>query len=364
MKDKIKRLRNCLFLVIFIIGLCTVCSFAAVASDINIVFTNVGKTGATQTSPGVLSSYTVSGKTIMPGYTMVKLSDLSYLGADIYVDGDIYYVYINGQTIVFAYNSTEYACSINYSISVPNGETSNYVFSSSGNTELGTYPQFIDGDLYVRLTDATYQAGALLSSYSTVTEQIYVYDFRVNSNNAWADCNYYIVGGSWLDLWNNKSNVNLSPNFKVSEIWSTAAGGVYYRQMKISVASLQTEENVRFHHNDNNSLIVTSGFRSWPANYGTSGGDKRSLHMRGRAIDACASSYDRTVAMYESIYDEFKGNYAEPTYYNESGNPLIWTSRVYGTTYSKSGAYEMEKMPYNGMFWVHLGVNPTYSSGR
>lgn len=215
--------------------------------------------------------------------------------------------------------------------------------------------QLIDGVPYVRLTDAAHQCGTLLVTYNSSENAAYVFHFRVNGNTAHADDNTYIVGGAWLDNWSSKGTTQLAPHFKVNELWASSTTGTYNCQLKISAASLQTEENVRYHYNGNSSMTVTSGFRTWQGNYGTGNADKRSLHMRGRAIDAVSST---TQTLWNNIYNEFRGGQSTPI----NGGSVSWYSRVHGTSSSLSGAYDLEKMPQDGVWWVYLGVTPAYGS--
>ncbi len=327
---------------------------ANTVSDINIVLSNISSGTGSSSAPGTMNTLTLTGKYISPGYTLIKLYDLQYLGASITSSGNNYYVNINGQTITFVKNSTSYSSVLFYHIISPgSGSTNGYTFAVSGNTETGAQAQIINGEPYVRLTHAANQCGALVVTYNSTSSTANVYHFRVNCSNPLSDSNDYIVGGNWLNNWTSKGTTQLAPHFKVNEIWDTS-GTNYAYQMKISVASLQTEENVRYYYNGNQSITVTSGFRNWVGNY-NAGGDKRSLHMRGRAIDAVSST---TTTLYNNIYNEFCGTHSTP---KDSGG-IIWYSWVVGTSASLSGANEMEKMPHNGSWWVHLGVVPGYGS--
>lgn len=340
-------------------------STVAIASDVDyaraansefyIVFSNIGK-GGTSSSPPTSNTKSVVAKSISPGYTMVKLSDLKYMGASVQKSGTKYYVTINGQTITFTQGSTYYTSSTSYTIKKPEGGSQSYTFSVSGSTESGTQAQLIDGVPYVRLTDAAYQSGALFVNYNSADSSTYVFDFRVNGNAALADSNTYIVGGNWLDSWSTKGTTQLAPHFKVNELWDdgSQATGTHQNQLKTNVASLQAEENVRYHYNDGNSMNVTSAFRCWPQNQ-HDGGDPRSLHMRGRAIDATAAAgRDQTEHIYNQLYNEFCGTSSTPI---SSG--ISWLSRADAST-SISGAYDLEKMPHDGGMWIHLGVKPAY----
>lgn len=334
-------------------------TYAAANPDFNIVFSNIGS-GGTGSSPPTSNTKTVIGKSVDPGYAMIKLSDLKYMGASVQQSGTKYYVTINGQTITFTQDSTSYSSSTSYTINKPAGGSQNYTFSTSGATESTAKAQLIDGTPYVRLTHAAYQCGALFINYNSTDNSTYVFDFRVNGNTALADSNTYIVGGNWLNSWSSKGTTQLSPNFKVNEIWDdgSQATGTYLYQLKISVASIQSEENIRYHYNSGNSLNVSSGFRCWVQNK-YDGGDPRSLHMRGRAVDVQASNWTQTESVYNQLVTEFSGNSSTPI---SSG--ISWLSRVYGTAASISGAYDLEKMPHNGGMWIHLGVKPAYSDAN
>lgn len=334
---------------------------AITATDCNIILSNISATGATSTCPGTNTTKSIIGKSISPGYAMIKLTDLQYLGATTQQSGNYWYITINGQTIAFQRNSQNYSSSTSYTITQPSGGTQSYTYSVNGSTESGAEAQIISNVPYVRLTAAAHQCGALMVNYSSTDNAVYVYHFRVSGNtSAHTDENTYIVGGSWLTNWSTKGTNQLAPHFKVNELWddSSSVTGTYYKQLKISLASLQSEENTRYYHNSNSSMNVTSGFRSWAGNWGsgsTSMGDKRSLHMRGRAIDATSST---TQTLYNNLYNEFRGSYSTPI----NGGTYSWYSRVYGTSASLSGAYDLEKMPQDSSWWIHLGVMPAYSS--
>lgn len=321
--------------------------------DHTIVLSNISKTGATSASPGTQTIQTVIGKISDDGNVMIKLQDLEYLGAQVEIWSGYFAIEINGQVILFTPNSTYYTADIDYSINVPGAGTEYYIFSATGSTSTTLPAQYIDGVPYVCLSAAAHQCGALIINYDSATNTSYVFHFRVNGSTSYDDGNSYIVGGSWLSGWSSKGTIQLTPHFKVNELWASSTAGTYNCQLKISVASLQAEENIRYYYNNNSSLNVTSGFRTWQGNYGTGGADKRSLHMRGRAIDATSAT---TVELYNNIYNEFKGNSTTPDIHSN----LVWISRVSGTSASLSGAYELEKMPYNGSWWIHLGVLPGY----
>lgn len=345
------------FSILFTFGV--VASFEALAaetqsiSNFSITLSNISSDGGTSTAPGTNSPKTLTGKSISPGYAMIKLSDMKYLGATTSVSGNFYYVTINGQTLTFQKDSTNWSSSIAYTIAKPAGGSQSYTFSLNGTSECPA--QLIDGIPYIRLTTAAHQAGALLANYDSASNTTFVYHFRVNVNTPHSDSNKYIVGGSWATSWSSKENIKLAPNFKVKEIWSESSKvpttDTYHRQLKIAVQSLQSEENIRYHYNNNSSLTVTSGFRGFKHNINAEG-EKRSLHMRGRAMDVVASD---TVSLYNNIYNEFKGTSSTPI---SSG--IYWLSRVWGTSASKSGAYDLEKMPRNNKWWIHLGVKPAF----
>ncbi len=346
----------CMILSLLVpVAAATMNSSRATYPDANIVFSNISGKTVSANSPGTSNTKTVVGKGIDPGYTMIKLSDLKYMGAVVQQSGTKYYITINGQTIVFTQGSTSYSSSTPYTIKKPEGGNASYTFTVQGTTEAEAKAQLIDGVPYVRLTAAAFQCGALNISYNTSDGCAYIFDFRVNGNTAIPDNNTYIVGGIWLNSWRNKGTTQLAPHFKLNEIWDKgkSATGNYEKQLKIAVASLQSEENIRYHYNNNQSLNVTSGFRSWIQNKSVDG-DKRSLHMRGRAIDAQASTRAQTESVYNKIVDEFSGSSSSPI---SSG--ISWLSRVDPAT-SISGAYDLEKMPHDGGMWIHLGVKPAY----
>ncbi|MBR6351197.1 MAG: hypothetical protein IKR93_02615 [Firmicutes bacterium] len=139
----------------------------------------------------------------------------------------------------------------------------------------------------------------------------------------------------------------------MDELWDHVNAGIYTLQLKIAIDSLQVEENIRHYYNNDGSITVTSGFRNWQCNYNNTG-SARSLHMRGRAIDAQTSN---TSTVYNGLYNEFKGSSSYPS---DSG--VLWISNVYGTSASLSGAYELEKMEGVTNPWIHLSLYPGYSA--
>lgn len=205
------------------------------------------------------------------------------------------------------------------------------------------------------------QSGALFYKYDATSYTSTVYDFRVNGSSPYVDYSTYIVGGKWIDNWENTGSTYVSQHFQRNEIWYSGnySSGPYGCHLKIARNMLQTEENIRYYYNNQGSIIVNSGFRTWVDNITTSGSIKRSMHSRGRAMDVRCSTTNGTINLYNSVKAEFAGpdhTVPEIKYSN------MYYSYVCGTSYDLSKGYAMEIMPHNGSYWVHLEVAPRYDT--
>ncbi|MDQ6422212.1 D-Ala-D-Ala carboxypeptidase family metallohydrolase [Paenibacillus sp. LHD-117] len=329
-------------------------SVHAATTNQTILFSNVG--GGTGEVPATSNTVLRTGKNV-DGYTMVKVDDLvQILGATFTSEssGNTWKITRNGQIIRFVNGSTSFTTENQYTINYPATSTNKTnTLTWSGTTEKAA--QMIDGVRYVRLTAAAFQLGSLVIHYDSASDQVKVFDFRVNSTTPFADSNHYIVGGPWITNWTTSlGTTQLSDNFKVNEVWCTSAytsGTAYHRQLKFSVNQLQSLENVRFHYNGNSSMSVSSAFRSWKNNSTTDGSWDRSFHMRGRAFDAGGQS------LYNSVYNEFKYTSSTPIAVGTS----YWRTRV---SNGKSGGYEIETMPRDGSYWLHLQRQPGYDTAQ
>ncbi|MBR6351198.1 MAG: hypothetical protein IKR93_02620 [Firmicutes bacterium] len=168
-------------------------------SDISITISNISNTAGT-TGPITNNTKSLAGKRVNSLYSMIKLSDLAYLGASTFIQSGNYYVVINGQTIIFSTSNASYSSSLYYYINNPNLSESNsgintYTFSVSGNTEGVASARSINGVPYVRLKDAVLQCGSLFVNFGTNEISPTVFNFRVNGtgSSAYYDPNHYIV---------------------------------------------------------------------------------------------------------------------------------------------------------------------------
>lgn len=311
-----------------------------------IYFSNIGNS---QTTIPPLETYTTVSCEYYNGYAMIKLTDLaSITGATLSIVGNNWFLDRNGQTTLFVYNS--YTMSSTNSYSIYNPATSSYVnYSHTWNSSLSAPAMNINGFRYVPYENSAKQIGSLIAGFVYVTSpalgyQNVVFDFRVNGTTPLNDTNDYIVGGSWITDWSLKGDDNLAPHFDIHEIWSDINYG-YARQMKISASALESAERVRYYYNNNSSMNLSSGFRSWDKNINTTGSGYNSFHMRARAWDCGTSS------LYTAVRNEFRNGQTDPI---DAGG--YWRSRI--PTTGNSRGYEIEKMPNNGSTWLHLQRQP------
>ncbi|NLV22798.1 MAG: hypothetical protein GXY49_12600 [Syntrophomonadaceae bacterium] len=326
------------------------CALAVDYPDFAIKFSNIG--GGTSALPTESNTISLTGKAVN-GSAMVRLSDLAYLGATISVSSNTWYVTINGQTIVYTKDSTYFTTTTTYDLYDPSsGSTNSYAIFKYGYSSVAA--QEINGTRYVQLTTAANQCGSLLVAYNSGTNTTLAYHFRVNSSSPYTDNNIYIVGGPWLTNWSSSSTTQLAPHFQISELWddSDDANTSYELQLKMAASQLNCAERIRYYYNNASSMTLTSGFRGWDTNRSTTGSWAKSFHMRGRAWDA-----SNTNSIYSDVYTEFCGSYSTPINNSTYG---YWTTRV---TNGNSAAYEIEKMPVNGVTWLHVMTQPAAAAG-
>lgn len=121
--------------------------------------------------------------------------------------------------------------------------------------------------------------------------------------------NTYIVGGPWLSSWAAKGTSQIAPHFTYSELRDPSTllqNSTYFSQLKISAKQLQIIENVRGYYNNNASMNLSSGFRSFVFNNLQKDSWVKSFHTRGRATDI------PSIPLYNSIYNEFKNGHSAP----------------------------------------------------
>lgn len=327
---------------------CSVSNFP----DIQIVFSNI-LNGAHGSTPSDYNYTEKSGK-LVDGIPMVKLTDIaSALGASItYFDYTC--IYRNGIYVFFPDSYTNsFHTQTSYIIRNPSTGsdiTYNFIFNGESPKPIQT----IDGYEYVPLKTTADALGALMCTY--VNGKWRVYDFRVNGTSSYADDNTYIVGGKWITDWNNYGAHNVSPNFTLSQLWDHSfTSHEYTNQIKLSVKTLQTIENIKYHYGTQ-GFDLPNAFRSWNKNetLGESGSWTNSFHMRGRAYDV-SNDY-----LYTSIFDEFNGNEDEPVFVT---NGRFWRTKVEGTLNDKSGGYEIERMEGETNPWLHVQTKPGMDNG-
>ncbi len=307
---------------------------------VTITFSNIGSSGTSLPSLTLSASYT---GLVVDGVAMVALTDLaSCMGADVSYSSNIWFLDRGMQTTMFTEGSTTMWTSNIYEVYDPvNGLYDEY--EQTWSTDMPAAAQTIDDCKYVPLQMAARQLGALLAEPYSSTWR--VYDFRINYTSPLSDDNEYIVGGDWLSSWSSHADDHLADHFHIDEFWSSSSYS-YARQLKIAVSSLESAERVRHYFRNDQSLVLSSAFRSWAYNVAL-GGWRYSFHMRGRAWDAALDS------LYTSAYDEFCNGESTPI---DVAGYNFWRSRV--PTTSNSRGYEIEKMPTGGDTWLHLQRQP------
>ena len=334
----------------FVFILCLIISITSVNvfsyDSVTIRFSNIGNTA--NTLPPLENDCTVTGLMVSSN-PMVKITDIaSIMGASVSYSSNSWYITRNSQTTSFTKDSTAMSTSNSYTYFDPiNGTTDSY--TQTWSATLPVAAQEINGYKYVPLIVTAKQLGALLAELSGTEYR--VYDFRINGTTPLSDSNDYIVGGSWLTDWSNKSGTNLSDHFDVGEMWSSTSYG-YARQIKMAVTTLESAERVRHYYNGDSAMTLSCAFRSWAYNNSLSGSGVNSFHMRGRAWD-CA-----TDSLYTSVYNEFKNGQSIPI----SVGTTYWRSRI--PTSGNSRGYEIEQMPQGSSTWLHLQRQPGYDDAQ
>ncbi len=294
---------------------------------------------------------------------MVCLDDLvTYLG-DVRVlnQGNNYIITRNGMVTVFNIGSCNYTSSIYYTTSAFNVAANDWIdtvhsLSVSGETDVPT--QYIDGKCYVACYDAVLQLGALYAGYVSYgqTETTYdVFDVRVSGTTPLEDNHYYIVGGPWLNNWDNFALHNLSDHFVVEDFWDLSTNSPdnpYKHQLKVAKDLVQVAENVSHYYNDDNSGYGTNmemkgstGFRSWIYNLDVNS-SATTRHIRGLAFDAGKDD------LFREIYQEEFANYVDWNLLHITNNNWVNSqSKIYRIErmYNEDGSIRDSK----GQIWLH-----------
>jgi len=333
-------------LVIFMLSFLSIymlCSNTYAYDSITIRFSNVGNSKYTLPP---LENYTTVYGLLVSGAPMVKISDFAnILGANLSFLGDSWFLDRNLQSTLFVKNSTTMWTSNVYSYYDP----VNYVYDEYTQTWSGTLPvaaQEINGIKYIPLICAAKQMGALLAEQYSSTEYR-IFDFRINYSTPLTDPNEYIVGGEWLTNWSSYYNTNLSDHFDLDEMWSNSSTtyGQYARQLKISVASIESAERVRHYYNSDSSMSLSCAFRCWKYNNSLEGSGVNSFHMRGRAWDC------PTDALYTAV---------QAAEFTVDGGNAYWRANNPTTSYSRG--YEIERMESRDNKWLHMQRQPGYDT--
>ncbi|MCL6449901.1 MAG: copper amine oxidase N-terminal domain-containing protein [Acetobacteraceae bacterium] len=274
------------------------------------------------------------------GEIMVKLQDLAQvLGAKVEGSGRMYQASRNGQTVRFYVDSPAIHYTTSYTITDPvGGRSIDYTHSWDGRAEAPT--RLIDGQPWVSLNTAALALGALLVRYNPRARRAEVYDWRVFYTRPLSDPNIYVTGGPWLDSWEANAALNVSPNFRIGldNLWdSGATDPSYLHQLKISASTLQSMENVLALTGI--YFTPTNAFRSWSYNQELEGSWSRSYHMRGRAFDGGNGD------LYRAAYADLRGKSRQPI-----DAESFWQTR---NPRSRTGLYEIEKMPVGESVWLH-----------
>lgn len=333
----------------------------AATPPIPITLSKIGNS-TSWTCPAQLLPEDVTG-CLIDGEVYIKTSDISEHFTCTVVTSNSSYVSIimNGQETRAYKNSSYYTSHIDYTVYATPTTTKNYEFFGSGNLDYGSYAaRLFNGYWYVAL-DIMKSLGVLLI-YTATLDEYTVFDFRANPGVI-ADNNDYIVGGPWIQSgycyqlgttkpantdWADMEDHQLSPNFKIRNIQDHSTSSQNpncYSQLKAAVDLLSSAQQVRYVNNNNSSLTFSCAYRSWWYNKYV-GGWYASFHMRGRAYDAPED------ALYYDVKDDFKGSHTTPI-------PI-------GTSYwrrqpevSWSIGDEIETMPRDGSYWLHMQVDPS-----
>ena len=161
---------------------------------------------------------------------------MSLMGATPYVqDGTGYLcIAVGGQFIYFYPYSTAYYPHMTYSTYIPGNTPTTYSYVLSGTTD--DVSRYYQSNAYVPLYDAVMQSGALFYKNDATSYTSTVYDFRVNGSSPYVDYSTYIVGGKWIDNWENTGSTYVSQHFQRNEIWYSGnySSGPYGCHLKIA----------------------------------------------------------------------------------------------------------------------------------
>ncbi len=337
---------------------------SAATPPVTIVLSKIGDSSSTD-HPGLMNTSTVTGY-LIDGRVYIKTSDIAaHFPCTITYYASYIVLVINGQTTRAYVNSPYYYTYNAYSVYATPTTTKNYEFFGSANIPYGIYAARLFNSAWYVAIDILKPLG-VLKIYTESLDEYEVYDFRANGGGV-TDSNDYVVGGPWIqsgycyqtDLtkpanaaWSGMSGHHLAPNFVISELWdhsTSAQNPDCYTQLKSAVALLSSAQQVRYVNNGGNPLNFDCSFRSWWYNKYV-GGWYASFHMRGRAFDA---PYD---PLYGSVYDDFCGTHATPIAVGVS----YWR-RQPEVTWSIGD--EIETMPRDGNYWLHMQVDPSAQSG-
>lgn len=336
----------------------TISSSATTVLDIYLHLSNIGNTinNPTGSIPKTTGIKQITGLNV-DGYIMVDLEQIkTYIGATTnYSYTNQWRIIRNGQTLTFTPNSVNYSSTTPYSvIDRQTGLTNNYSNTVNGYAAISS--QIINSKKYVSFNVLMNQLGALVVGLDPLTGLYTAFDWRINVNSPYTDSNIYIVGGPWLSGWAAKGTSQIAPHFTYAELRdpsSVSENPTYFSQLKISQKQLQVIENVRGYYNNNASMPLSSGFRSYVNNNLQTGSWVKSFHTRGRATDI------PSIPLYNSIYNEFKNGQSAPIAVY-SGSVLIY----YRTrnTNNLSQGYEIESMPQPNGTWLHIQSVPGYDT--
>lgn len=317
--------------------------------------------------PGELNPYEIDSIKV-DGVPYIKASDVSArLGASLTYYSDNISMIINGQETRAFKNSTYFeTCITYYGVYLTPSTTKDYQFFAYGYAP-GYAALLYNSEWYIALK--VINSLGVLMIYENSSTDYEIYDFRAN-NASPNDPNSYIVGGPWLSsgycfelystfpgyaTWANMSSHHLARNFTIGELRDKSTSGNnpnYYTQMRIAVDLLSSAQQVRYVHNNNSSMTISTAFRSWYYNKSI-GGASRSFHERGRAFDAPLDS------LYTDVYYEFKGSYATPLDIDSSAFTInFWRRRV-----TTPIGDEIEPMEAESNKWLHMQLDPSAQTG-
>lgn len=362
-----------IFIILIVISLVVILlpvNADATTTSITITVSRVGYSSSpSQYHPANYGAVSTTGM-LINDTPYIRASDVSsMLGCALVYYSDNISMGINGQETRAFKNSTYYeSCNTYDGIYETPTTTKTYQFFAYGYVPSGYAAALYNGYWYISL-EIMKQLGVLVV-YQNSSTAYTIYDFRAN-NASPTDPNNYVVGGPWLDQgycfdlsgsfpgyasWTGMANHKLAPNFKISEMRdksNSSQNPSYYSQLKIAVALLSSAQQVRYVNNNNSSLTISTSFRSWWYNLYI-GGWQKSFHMRGRAFDAPADE------LYGKVYNNFKGTHSTPDAILTYGVHSYWRRQ---SEVSWSIGDEIETMPRNGSYWLHMQVDPSAEDG-